>query len=137
MEITFSLKEIDDALIWINETAKKFSTWTFTGDMGVGKTTLIKKICSLKGVVDVVSSPTFSIINEYHTEEGEKIFHLDLYRLKDEEEAIQAGVEEVLQSGNLCLVEWPSIAENLFPENTIHFVVELVEGEVRRIRKNR
>ena len=79
----------------------------------------------------LVGSPTFSIINEYsYTENGteKKIFHLDLYRLKDEEEAIQAGVEDCLYSDNICLVEWPEKAPGIFPEDTLHVYIEVIDS---------
>lgn len=133
MNITFSLKNISEAANQVIESGKDFHVWTFTGQMGAGKTTLIKQICLQKGVKQVVSSPTFSIINEYKSEGGDKIYHLDLYRLKDEEEAIQAGVEDVLQSGNLCLVEWPQIANRLFPPETIDFYLQESGDDERSI----
>lgn len=81
--------------------------WLFHGEMGAGKTTLIKALCKELGVSDATSSPTFSLVNEYHTSSGEKIYHFDFYRLKKEEEALDFGIEEYLSSGCLCLIEWP------------------------------
>lgn len=133
MELIFSLHEIEKAAHAIIGAGRGFQVWTFTGEMGAGKTTLIKQVCAAKGVEDVVSSPTFSIINEYKTKKGEKIYHLDLYRLKDEEEAVQAGVEDVLQSGHLCLVEWPEIAATLLPEETVNFFIELTANDNRKL----
>lgn len=133
MNITFSLRDISDVAKQVIEAGKDFRVWTFTGQMGAGKTTLIKQICIEKGVKQIVSSPTFSIINEYNDVKGEKIYHLDLYRLKDEEEAIQAGVEDVVQSGSLCLIEWPQIAHRLFPSETIDFFLQEAGDEERSI----
>jgi tRNA threonylcarbamoyladenosine biosynthesis protein TsaE len=82
-------------------------------------------------VNDTVSSPTFSIINEYRSTEGKVIYHLDLYRLKDDQEAINAGVEDCFYSGNLCLVEWPDITPSLFPDDTVHCYLS-VSGEKER-----
>lgn len=107
------------------------------GPMGAGKTTFIHALCDSRGVKDVVGSPTFAIINEYIFENKtgqDKIFHIDLYRLKDEDEAIQAGVEDCLYSDHICLVEWPEKAPGLFPNNTVHVYIELVDTKTRRLR---
>ena len=88
-------------------------------------------------VKDAVGSPTFSIINEYaYDYEGTKkiLFHIDLYRLKDEEEAIRTGVEDCLYSGNICLVEWPEKAPGIFPENTVHVFLEVADSITRRLK---
>jgi tRNA threonylcarbamoyladenosine biosynthesis protein TsaE len=109
----------------------------FHGQMGAGKTTFIHALCDAKGVKDVVGSPTFSIINEYAFDENgteRKIFHIDLYRLKDEQEAIQAGVEDCLYSDHICLVEWPDRAADLFPDDTIHVFIEAVDDKTRRLK---
>jgi tRNA threonylcarbamoyladenosine biosynthesis protein TsaE len=88
----------------------------FHGEMGAGKTTLIKVISKALGVEDTMSSPTFSIVNEYHTKRGEAIFHFDFYRLKNELEAYDIGVEEYFDSGNYCFVEWPEKIPTLLPQ---------------------
>jgi tRNA threonylcarbamoyladenosine biosynthesis protein TsaE len=85
------------------------------------------------GVEQKVSSPTFSIINEYKTKVGESIYHIDLYRLKDEEEAIRAGVEECLYSGNMCFVEWPERALAMFPADTVYLNFEVLAEQKRKI----
>ncbi len=90
--------------------------WIFEGEMGAGKTTFIKAICKMLGVSSTVQSPTFSLINEYITDEGEEIYHFDFYRLKTETEALDFGVEEYFYSGNLCLIEWAEKIPNLIPE---------------------
>lgn len=136
MEWNFSLNNI-------NEVAKQF--WERTGDkkvvafhgqMGAGKTTFIHALCTAKGVKDVVGSPTFSIINEYAYDcEGtpKALFHMDLYRVKDEEEALRAGVEDALFSGFICLVEWPEKAPGIFPEDTVHVHIRLIDNSTRRL----
>lgn len=101
--------------------------------MGSGKTTFIHALCDVLGVRDAVGSPTFSIINQYQSADGQMIYHLDLYRIKDEEEAIQAGVEDVLYSGDLCLVEWPGKAADLFPDDTVYLSIEVIDANTRRI----
>ena len=87
--------------------------------MGAGKTTLIKVICKDLGVEDNVSSPTFSIINEYVSSEGESIYHFDFYRLKDEEEALDMGCEEFFYKNSLCFIEWPEKIPSLIPEEVL------------------
>ncbi len=103
----------------------------FEGEMGTGKTTLIKEIISQMGSEDETSSPTFSIVNEYDTEMG-KVFHFDLYRIKNEFEALDFGIEEYLDSGSYCFVEWPDKIENLISE--AHHLVKInVENNLRTI----
>lgn len=106
--------------------------FAFHGEMGAGKTSFIHALCVEKGVIDTVGSPTFSIINEYRYAAG-RIFHIDLYRLKDEEEALRAGVEDVLYSGELCLVEWPERAPGIFPPGTIDLRIREFDREIREI----
>ena len=113
------------------------TVFAFHGAMGAGKTTTISALCRYKGVHDALSSPTFSIINEYSfTEEGaeKKIFHIDLYRLKGEEEVEQTGVEDCVDSGAICFVEWPEKAPYLFDERALHVVIEPVSETERRIK---
>ncbi|MEO5999386.1 MAG: tRNA (adenosine(37)-N6)-threonylcarbamoyltransferase complex ATPase subunit type 1 TsaE [Chitinophagaceae bacterium] len=133
MEMTFTLKDIQNIAkeCWRQVDGKKIIT--FHGQMGAGKTTLIHAMCGEKKVLDNVGSPTFSIINEYASKEG-AIFHIDLYRLKDLEEVIRAGVEDCLYSGNICLVEWPERAASIFPDDTVHFYLELINEETRHLR---
>jgi tRNA threonylcarbamoyladenosine biosynthesis protein TsaE len=132
MELRFHLQEIRTAAL---EFWKRFPTakvFAFHGEMGAGKTTFIHELCEVKGVIDPVGSPTFSIINEYRYAGG-KIFHIDLYRLKDEEEALRAGVEDVLYSGDLCLVEWPARAPGIFPPGTIGLRITAIDRDIREI----
>ena len=105
----------------------------FKGEMGAGKTTFIKTICKALDIGDEVSSPTFSIVNEYHSPVQGKVFHFDFYRLEDEEEAYDFGYEEYLFSGQICLVEWPEKISNLLPQNFGLIEIEEHEGK-RRIQ---
>jgi tRNA threonylcarbamoyladenosine biosynthesis protein TsaE len=132
MELRFHLQEIEAAARSFWQQFPLRAVFAFHGDMGAGKTTFIHALCSVKGVTDTVGSPTFSIINEYRYEEG-KIYHIDLYRLKDEEEAIRAGVEDVLYSGDICLVEWPDRAPGIFPPETIQIRLEVIDPDTRKI----
>lgn len=137
MEKTYSLNNITEAarFIWKESNDKK--VLAFHGEMGRGKTTLIHALCDIKNVKDVVGSPTFSIINEYlFSENGieKKIYHIDLYRLKDEDEAIRAGVEDCFNSDHICLVEWPEKIPSLLPGDTLHIYMEMIDDHTRRLR---
>lgn len=107
-------------------------TFLFFGDMGVGKTTLIKAICSHLGVIDKITSPTYSLVNEYRLPTG-ILYHFDFYRIKDETEAYDMGFEEYLYSGNCCLIEWPEKIQNLWPEQFVHISLILGTGNERLI----
>lgn len=102
----------------------------FDGDMGAGKTTFIKSLCETLGVEDVVSSPTFSIVNEYESGHG-PIYHFDFYRLKSLREAYDIGYEEYFYSGNYCLIEWPSKVEELMPDEYIKVKITVTGNEQR------
>ncbi len=101
----------------INELKPHSNIWAFDAPMGAGKTTIIREICAQLQVTDNVTSPTFSIINEYKTKEGRYIYHFDFYRLNKLEEAITIGVQEYFESENLCLIEWPDIILPILPES--------------------
>jgi tRNA threonylcarbamoyladenosine biosynthesis protein TsaE len=133
MEWTYSLSEIEKmaGIFWASFPDKKI--YAFHGSMGTGKTTFIHALCAIKNVKENVSSPTFSIINEYSFSGG-MLYHLDLYRLKDEQEAIRAGVEDCLYSGEICLVEWPERAAGIFPGDTLHVFMEIKDANTRIIR---
>ena len=102
----------------------------FEGEMGAGKTTFIKEILRQMGTSDEPSSPTFSIVNEYHTKVG-RVYHFDFYRIKSEEEAMDFGVEEYLDSGNFCFIEWPDKIESLIPKP--HHIVNIMAKNSERI----
>jgi tRNA threonylcarbamoyladenosine biosynthesis protein TsaE len=133
MEWQSSLGNIRETARRIWQFANRHKVIAFYGPMGAGKTTLIHALCDEMGVTSTVGSPTFSIINEYNYPGG-KIFHIDLYRLKDEEEAVRAGVEDCLYSGNICLVEWPGRAEAILPENTLKVQIDLVDKDTRVLK---
>lgn len=139
MELLFSLDTIAETATMFWKLAGNATVFAFHGDMGAGKTTFIHALCDVKGVKDVVGSPTFSIINEYVYNNGEsgKIFHIDLYRLKDEDEAIQAGVEDCFYSDHLCLVEWPERSPGIFPQDTVHVYIDTIDSASRRLRIDR
>jgi len=101
------------------------------GNMGAGKTTFIKAICEELKIKDVVNSPTFSIINQYSNEEGHIVYHFDYYRLKEAKEALDIGLYDYLDSGHLCLMEWPEKVEKLLPENCVYLEIneDILSGE--------
>ena len=132
MDFTYQLDKIKDAAVWFWETTQDKKVIAFHGDMGAGKTTFIHALCEVKGVKDVVGSPTFSIINEYYFSEG-MIYHIDLYRLKDEQEAIRTGIEDCIYSDHTCFVEWPEKAPGIFPADTVHAFIEVRDSETRHL----
>ena len=110
------LDEIGNQLLKNSGNQKKI---VFYGEMGVGKTTLIKSICKALNVQDIVTSPTFSVVNEYQTDIGNAIFHFDFFRIKNKEELLDFGLEEYIYSDNYCLIEWPEKAEGLLDDNFV------------------
>ncbi|PYF75776.1 tRNA (adenosine(37)-N6)-threonylcarbamoyltransferase complex ATPase subunit type 1 TsaE [Pedobacter nutrimenti] len=124
----------------LKEAAQKLLTFAsgekiflFEGEMGAGKTTFIKEICKALGVIDVVSSPTFSIVNEYHTDHQDIVYHFDFYRLKNLREAYDIGYEEYFFSDQFCLIEWPEKIEELIPEHYIKVSIRSTSAEKREI----
>lgn len=109
------LDELDAVAHRLLGEGRSCSVWLFAGEMGAGKTTLIKALCRALGVVSVVQSPTFSIVNEYTTHEGHPVYHFDCYRLRNEAEALDIGIEEYFDSGSYCFVEWPERITALWP----------------------
>lgn len=110
----------------IQEAARQFvcqmgdaKVFAFYGKMGAGKTTFIKAICQELGVEDVITSPTFALVNEYTAGDGSPIFHFDFYRIKKLEEVYDMGYEDYFYSGALCLMEWPELVEELLPQDTV------------------
>lgn len=133
MKITYQLPAIAQAADSLVAQINNIKTIAFHGEMGAGKTTFIAAFCKALGVEKAISSPTYSIINQYTTAGKQTIFHMDLYRLRDEDEAINAGVEDALCSGNLCLIEWPEKAASLLPENTLNIYIETINDDERKI----
>jgi len=103
----------------------------FSGPLGAGKTTIIKAICSKLGAIDSVTSPSFTLINEYLTENGETVYHIDLYRLKNINEAYDIGIEEYLYGNAYCFIEWPEIIEELLPEESVRIQISVGPMEER------
>ncbi len=128
--IIVSEKELPSVAGTLLKTFKDNTVFLFFGDMGAGKTTFIKAIISRLNVNDIISSPTFSIVNEYFSEKLQQpVYHFDFYRIKNEEEALNIGLEEYLYSGNLCFIEWPEKIENLLPENYVEIRIEKTDDK--------
>ena len=127
-----AISELDNVARLLIETHASARIFAFYGEMGAGKTTLIKAICKYLNVIQTVNSPTFSLVNEYTTLDETIIYHFDFYRIKKISEAFDIGYEEYFYSGNYCFIEWPEKVESLLPENHIHIDL-MIEGNNRRI----
>jgi tRNA threonylcarbamoyladenosine biosynthesis protein TsaE len=136
MEWMYELGELPSVIQKVLASVARPRIWALHGEMGAGKTTFVHALCDAWGVEDVVSSPTFSIINEYRTKNDEVLYHIDLYRLGGEDEARQAGVEDCFYSGATCLVEWPEKAPGLFPPDAIHLYLAVTGQTKRRLKIN-
>jgi len=133
MTIEFSLDKINYIAQQILE-QKPEKVILFEAEMGTGKTTLIKALCKALKVEGTISSPTFSLVNEYETTNGELIYHFDFYRLKSEEEALDFGIEDYLYSGNFCFLEWSEKIPNLIPDKHTQIEIKVLENEKRELR---
>ena len=134
MEIT--VKSLDS----IQEAAKQFVSaigthrvFAFYGKMGAGKTTFIKAVCRELGVTDVITSPTFALINEYTDGKGNPIYHFDYYRIKKLEEVYDMGYEDYFYSGNLCLIEWPELIESLLPDDAVRVHLDVLPDGTHKL----
>ncbi len=129
---------LDDLSIIAKETiaSSENKILLFYGKMGVGKTTLIKEICKELGVKDNISSPTFSLVNEYKTSKNETVYHFDFYRIEDEEEAYDIGIEDYFDSNSWCLIEWPENVENLLPLESVAINLTMLDNNLRNIQLN-
>ncbi len=131
--IVKSLAELDNAAKEIIKSIGNRKVVAFYGKMGAGKTTLITAICNNLGVVDTISSPSFSLVNEYNTDSGNSIFHFDFYRINKIEEAFDFGYEEYFFSGDLCLIEWPELIESILPKNIATITITEKDDQSRLI----
>lgn len=129
-----SLSDINNAAVRFVNEIEPHRLVAFYAPMGAGKTTFTKAVCSVLGVQsDAVSSPTFAIVNEYRTSKGESVYHFDFYRITKDEEALDIGLYDYLDSGCLCLMEWPENIENLLPEETLKVTISVGDDLSRTI----
>ena len=131
--MTYELNEIAQAAQAFIDAMDGRRIFAFYGTMGAGKTTFIRALCRALGVEDTVTSPTFAIVNEYATSEGEPIYHFDFYRIRRLSEAYDMGCEEYFQSGHRCLIEWPELVEDALPEETVRVTIETLPDGRRSI----
>ncbi len=130
---TYSLEQLDDVAEDLLSFSSGVTVLTFIGNLGAGKTTLIKELFRQLGVEENVQSPTFSIVNSYLLDYENELFHFDCYRLKNKEEALDFGIEEYLDSGNLCFIEWPQVIEELLPKPWVEVNIETLDDMSRTI----
>lgn len=128
-----SVSDLSEVAGAILESLAGRSIVVFRGEMGAGKTTLIRAICDALGVTDTVTSPTFAIVNEYHGDGTPPVYHFDFYRIDRIEEAFDFGYEEYFYSGNLCLVEWPEKIESLLPDDVMTVRIDVPDEDTRLI----
>lgn len=133
MNITFQEAMLPTVARQILKTFEEVNVWIFNGEMGVGKTTLIKAICKELGVLDEVSSPTFSIINQYLTRSDRLIYHFDFYRIEKIEEMMEIGAEEYFSLDDLCLIEWPNVALEWLPDKYLTINIDLIDHNTRNL----
>ena len=119
-----SLKHLESAAQQFVDAIGTRTVFAFYGKMGAGKTTFIRAVCEALGVQDVINSPTFAIVNEYLSGNGDPIYHFDFYRIKKEQEALDIGYEDYVYSGNLCFMEWPELIEGLLPDDAVRITIE-------------
>ena len=132
MEITIKDKRhLHSAAKQLLIQARDFKLFAFYGAMGAGKTTFIKAICEYLGAIDIVTSPTFTLVNEYRTADGESIFHIDFYRIKKQEEVFDFGIEEYLSGDSYCFMEWPELIEEILPPETVKVKISVDKNERR------
>jgi len=133
MSITYGLEDLNKVAKTIIENTNS-KILLFYGEMGVGKTTLIKEIFKELGVQDRVSSPTFSLVNEYESSQQEIVYHFDFYRIEDEEEALDMGIDEYLYKDTWCLIEWPQNIKNLLPLKVCSIHITLQDDNLRKLQ---
>lgn len=133
MELIYTIEQISETAKAFVKAMKSNQLFAFYGQMGAGKTTLIKAICQELGVTEEVNSPTFAIVNEY---EGTKkiIYHFDFYRINRPEEALDFGLYDYFDSGNICFMEWPECIDSLLPDDTIKIEISVIDNNTRKIK---
>jgi tRNA threonylcarbamoyladenosine biosynthesis protein TsaE len=133
MEIVFELDDIQNTAKKFLQITKGFIVFAFQGELGAGKTTFISSLCKEMGINETVTSPTFSIIQEYVGGDQKIVYHIDLYRIKSSEEAMNAGIEDCINSGEICMIEWPEKAPEILPEDTVFSSFEIISPRKRKM----
>ena len=131
-EITATLNQLDELAIKIIDSHATHRIFSFSGEMGAGKTTLIKALCKCLGIKNIPSSPTFAIVNEYWTPQNEPVYHFDFYRIEHPEEAIGIGLFEYLETGHYCFMEWAEKIETIFDEKPVRITIERIDEQIRK-----
>jgi tRNA threonylcarbamoyladenosine biosynthesis protein TsaE len=128
----YSLAQLDELAKKILETHADHRIFCLCGEMGAGKTTLIKALCKCLGIQNIPSSPTFAIVNEYWTPQNEPVYHFDFYRIERPEEAVAIGLFEYLESGNYCFMEWSEKIEEILDEERVKITIERMDEQTRK-----
>lgn len=132
-----TIQELPEVTKKIISRGKEYTVWVLKGDLGAGKTTFIQEVARQMRVLDNISSPSYTLINEYLTPAKEKIYHFDLFRIKTISEVLDLGFDEYLDSGSMCFIEWPEIAESLLPERYLEISILNPENELRVFNINK
>jgi len=132
MQLTYSENDLSQIVKQLLEKIPS-KIWLFYGAMGSGKTTLIKALVKQLSITDTASSPTFSLVNEYKSENRDAIYHFDFYRIKNEEEALDIGIDDYLYSGNYCFIEWPERIKNILPLNAVAIYISINSNGSRNL----
>lgn len=133
MEIVFALENIEVTANRFFQICGSYKVFAFSGDLGAGKTTFINSLCKALWVEESVTSPTYSIIQEYLSKNNNIVYHIDLYRIKSRMEAMEAGIEDCLNSKEICMVEWPERAPDIFPDDTVFTGIEILSANERKL----
>ena len=134
MKIIATENELEKVSSILVDLATEYPVVAFRGDLGAGKTTLIKNMCNLLGVKEAVNSPTFSIVNEYKLVENKSVFHFDFYRLESEEEAYDIGVEDYFYGNGFCLIEWPEKIDEILPLDIVYVQISVLDDNSRVLK---
>lgn len=133
MEIEFTLENIEPTADDFLQICSGHKVFAFSGDLGAGKTTFVNSVCKALGVEESITSPTYSIIQEYLSKNNNIIYHIDLYRIKSRMEAMEAGIEDCLNSKEICMVEWPERVPDIFPDDTVFTTIEILSDNERKL----
>ena len=131
-EITATLSQLDEVATQILNAHTAHRVFSFNGEMGAGKTTLIKALCKYLGIKNIPSSPTFAIVNEYWTPQNDPVYHFDFYRIERPEEAVAIGLFEYLETGNYCFMEWAEKIETILEEEAVKITIERIDDQTRK-----